>query len=144
MIRLIIAASLCFSPALVAAKGTISSADPRATDAGMEILRAGGSASDASMAMMLVLTVVEPQSSGIGGGGFLVHHDAKTKLVATIDGRETAPSSATPTLFLNTDGMPMRFREAVPGGRSVGVPGNIALMAKAHKKWGETQMGQAV
>ena len=137
MIRLIIAASLCFSPALVAAKGTVSSADPRATDAGMEILRAGGSASDASMAMMLVLTVVEPQSSGIGGGGFLVHHDAKSKLVSTIDGRETAPSSAKPSMFLNPEGTPMRFRDAVPGGRSVGVPGNIALMAKAHKKWGK-------
>jgi gamma-glutamyltranspeptidase / glutathione hydrolase len=137
MIRFLLTMSLCFAPALAAAKGTVSSADPRATDAGMEILRAGGSATDASMAMMLVLTVVEPQSSGIGGGGFLVHHDAKTKMVATVDGRETAPSSATPKLFLNPDGTPMRFREAVPGGRSVGVPGNIALMAKAHKKWGK-------
>ena len=103
----------------------------------MEILRAGGTASDASMAMMLALTVVEPQSSGIGGGGFLVYHDTKSGSTATIDGRETAPSSATPTLFLKTDGTPMSFRNAVPGGRSVGIPGNVALMAKAHQKWGK-------
>ncbi len=139
MIRFFITVSLCCAPVLATAKGTVSSADPRATDAGMEILKAGGSASDASLAMMLVLTVVEPQSSGIGGGGFLVHHDAKSRITATIDGRETAPSSATPSLFLKTDGKPMSFRDAVPGGKSVGVPGNIALMAKAHRKWGKVK-----
>jgi gamma-glutamyltranspeptidase / glutathione hydrolase len=98
----------------------------------MEILRAGGSAVDASMAMMLALTVVEPQSSGIGGGGFLLYHDGASKRLSSIDGRETAPASAGADRFL---GLP--FRAAAPGGLSVGVPGNVALMAKAHGKWGK-------
>lgn len=103
----------------------------------MEILRKGGTATDAALAMMLALTVVEPQSSGIGGGGFLVHHNGKRGLVSTIDGRETAPRSATPALFLDAEGKPLPFWQAVPGGKSVGVPGNVALMAKAHRKWGK-------
>lgn len=126
------------SPVL-AQRGVVSSADPRASEAGREILRAGGSATDAALAMMLALTVVEPQSSGIGGGGFIVHHDAATGQTGTIDGREAAPSSARPDQFLKADGTPMGFREAVPGGRSVGVPGNIALMAEAHRKWGKLE-----
>jgi gamma-glutamyltranspeptidase / glutathione hydrolase len=120
-----------------ASGGVVSSADPRASEAGREILRAGGSAADAQMAMMLVLTVVEPQSSGIGGGGFLVHHDGKTGAIETIDGRETAPSATLPTRFVGADGKPLPFVQAFPGGISVGVPGNIALMAKAHAKWGK-------
>jgi gamma-glutamyltranspeptidase / glutathione hydrolase len=120
-----------------AAGGVVSSADPRASEAGREILRAGGSAADAQMAMMLVLTVVEPQSSGIGGGGFFVHHDAKTGAIETIDGRETAPSATLPTRFMGTDGKPLPFGQAFAGGISVGVPGNIALMAKVHAKWGK-------
>lgn len=130
--------SLCLIPTIAHAKGgVVSAADPRAAEAGREILRAGGSAIDAEMAMMLALTVVEPQSSGIGGGGFLVHHDGKSGVIATIDGREKAPSSANPALFLGAGGKPMPFIQAFPGGRSVGVPGNIALMAKAHKQWGK-------
>lgn len=128
-------ALLCFTSQALAA-GTVSSADPRASEAGMEMLRKGGSATDAALAMMLALTVVEPQSSGIGGGGFLVHHDGKSGALATIDGRETAPKSATPALFLGPDGKPLPFSQAVPGGKSVGVPGNIALMKKAHVQWG--------
>lgn len=100
------------------------------------MLRKGGSATNAALAMMLALTVVEPQSSGIGGGGFLVHHEGKSGVLATIDGREAAPQSATSALFLGPDGKPMPFPMAVPGGKSVGVPGNVALMKKAHKKWG--------
>jgi len=119
-----------------AAGGVVSSADPRASAAGQEILRQGGSATDAAMAMMLALTVVEPQSSGIGGGGFLLHHDGRSGLIDTIDGRETAPASATPALFLDESGRPLPFPQAFPGGRSVGVPGNIALMKRAHDKWG--------
>ena len=119
------------------AQGVVSSADVRASEAGREMLRAGGSAADAAMAMMLVLTVVEPQSSGIGGGGFLVHHDVESNAIATIDGRETAPSSASPKLFVGADGKPLPFIDAFPGGRSVGVPGNIALMAETHRKWGK-------
>ena len=124
-------------PTLVVAGGTAASAHPDATAAGWEILRAGGSATDAAMAMMLALTVVEPQSSGIGGGGFLLHHDAGRNVLETIDGRETAPAAAGEARFLGPDGAPLGFREAVPGGLSVGVPGNIALMKKAHDKWGK-------
>jgi gamma-glutamyltranspeptidase/glutathione hydrolase len=130
------AAALFLAPLPLAAQGTVTSADPRATQAGAEILRQGGSATDAAMAMMLALTVVEPQSSGIGGGGFLVHHDAKTGQVETIDGRETAPAAATPQRFVTADGTPMPFIQAFPGGRSVGVPGNVRLMELAERKWG--------
>ena len=119
-----------------AARGIVSSADPRASEAGREILRAGGSAADAEMAMMLALTVVEPQSSGIGGGGFFVYQQAGGTLV-TIDGREKAPAAATPKRFLTADGKPMPFFQAVPGGLSVGVPGNIRLMAMVHKRFGK-------
>lgn len=114
-----------------------SSADPRVTAAGMEILRQGGSAADAAMAMMLALTVVEPQSSGIGGGGFLLYQDSSKGILSTLNGREKAPAAATPERFVGVDGKPMPFLQAFQGGRSVGVPGNIALMAEAHKKWGK-------
>lgn len=117
--------------------GVTSSADPRASEAGMDMLRKGGSASDAAMAMMLALTVVEPQSSGIGGGGFLIHSDASTGGLTTINGRETAPAAATPGRFVGKDGKPLGFLQALPGGRSFGVPGNIRLMAMAHRKWGK-------
>ncbi|QNE31688.1 gamma-glutamyltransferase family protein [Sphingomonas sp. NBWT7] len=116
--------------------GMVTSADPRATEAGAEILRAGGSAADAAMAMMLALTVVEPQSSGIGGGGFLLHQSAGGPL-ETIDGREKAPAAATPQRFLGPDGKPVPHIQAFPGGKSVGVPGNVRLMALATKKWGK-------
>ena len=122
---------------LCARGGVVSSADRRATEAGQEILRAGGSAADAQMAMMLALTVVEPQSSGIGGGGFFVHYNAKTGLTQTVDGRETAPSATGQARFLGSDGKPLSFIQAFPGGMSVGVPGNIALMARVHQKWGK-------
>lgn len=115
--------------------GMVSSADPRASEAGAEILRRGGSAADAAIAVMLALTVVEPQSSGIGGGGFLMLGDADGR-VESIDGRETAPAAATPARFLDSTGQPLPFRTAVVGGRSVGVPGSIALAAKAHAKHG--------
>lgn len=124
-----------FAP--IVSNGVVSSADPRASAAGQEMLRAGGSASDAAMAMMLALTVVEPQSSGIGGGGFLLHHNGKTGKIETVDGRETAPAAADQNRFLGADGKPLGFRKAVPGGLSVGVPGNIRLMALTHKKWGK-------
>lgn len=118
-------------------KGLVSSADPRATAAGQEILRKGGSAADAAMAMMLALTVVEPQSSGIGGGGFFIYHDSKSGGTFTIDGRETAPMATDDSRFLDKDGKPLRFFDAMPGGLSVGVPGNIRLMEKVHAKWGK-------
>ena len=118
-------------------RGVVTSADPRATEAGQDILRQGGTATDAAMAMMLALTVVEPQSSGIGGGGFLVHNDGRTGKVETIDGRETAPAADTSRLWLGPDGQPLPFGQAFPGGRSVGVPGNVRLLAQAHKRWGK-------
>ena len=114
--------------------GMVSAADPRAAEAGAEMLRQGGSATDAAIATMLALTVVEPQSSGIGGGGFYVATNAKGE-VETIDGRETAPAAAHPQWFYK-DGAPMRWEDLVPGGTSAGVPGNIALAAKAHKAHG--------
>jgi gamma-glutamyltranspeptidase/glutathione hydrolase len=137
MIRLLLALAALLLPAPLLAQGTVTSADPRATEAGRQILAQGGSAADAAMAMMLALTVVEPQSSGIGGGGFVVHHDARSGKLETIDGRETAPKAATPARFIGPDGASLPFRQAVGGGRSVGVPGNIRLMAAAAKKWGK-------
>jgi gamma-glutamyltranspeptidase/glutathione hydrolase len=116
--------------------GAVSAADPRAAAAGMEILRQGGSAADAAIAVMLALTVVEPQSSGIGGGGFLVYHDEARGRISTYDGRERAPAGAGPDLFLGPDGRPLGFGEAREGGRSVGVPGNIRLAELAHERHG--------
>ena len=116
--------------------GVVSAADPRAAEAGAAMLRQGGSATDAAIATMLALTVVEPQSSGIGGGGFFVHGNAEGT-VETIDGRETAPAAATPEWFLTPDGKPRPFMEAVLSGLSVGVPGNVRLAAEAHERHGK-------
>ena len=132
------ASAVLFAQPVVAENiGVTSSADPRVTDAGMEMLRQGGSAADAAMAMMLTLTVVEPQSSGIGGGGFLLYQDNARGILSTINGRETAPAAATSDRFVGPDGKPLGFLEAFQGGRSVGVPGNVQLMAQAHQKWGK-------
>ena len=114
-----------------------ASANPHASAAGLEMLRAGGSAVDAAIAMQLVLSLVEPQSSGVGGGGFLLTHDAKTGKTASYDGRESAPASATPALFLGADGKPLPFAQAFTGGRVVGIPGTFRLMEIAHKKHGK-------
>jgi gamma-glutamyltranspeptidase / glutathione hydrolase len=122
-------------PPVVAETGAVSSADPRATAAGDAILAKGGSATDAAIAVMLALTVVEPQSSGIGGGGFMVRAGDGT--LVTIDGRETAPRSATPKRFLSQDGERLPFETRVISGLSVGIPGNLALAAKAHEKYGK-------
>ena len=130
-------AALFTQPVVAENMGVTSSADPRVTDAGMEMLRQGGSAADAAMAMMLTLTVVEPQSSGIGGGGFLLYQDNAKGILSTINGRETAPAAATSDRFVGPDGKPLGFLEAFQGGRSVGVPGNVQLMAQAHQKWGK-------
>ncbi len=116
--------------------GMVSAADPRAAQAGVDILRQGGSATDAAIAVMLALTVVEPQSSGIGGGGFYVR-GAPDGTVETIDGRETAPAAATPRWFLDADGKPIPFKQAVGSGLSIGVPGNLALAAQAHRRHGK-------
>jgi gamma-glutamyltranspeptidase/glutathione hydrolase len=111
----------------------VSAADPRAAAAGVEILRKGGSATDAAIATMLALNVVEPQSAGIGGGAFFVRYDARTGATITIDGREAAPKAADPRWFYRPDGTPLRHEDAIPGGRSVGVPGTLRAMAMAHR-----------
>lgn len=126
----------CATPVTTGRLGMVSAADPRAAAAGVEILRAGGSAADAAFATMVALTVVEPQSSGIGGGGFLVYHDQRSGRLSSFDGRETAPHAATPAYFLGPDGRPRRRDEALPGGLSVGVPGNVRLMEMAHERHG--------
>lgn len=117
-------------------KHAIVASQPAASVAGLEMLRKGGTAIDAAIAAQLVMTLVEPQSSGIGGGSLLVYWDAKKRRVETYDGRETAPASVTPNLFIGKDGKPMNFIEAVVGGKSVGVPGMIAVLALAHKEHG--------
>ncbi|MGN7867262.1 gamma-glutamyltransferase [Paracoccus sp. 22332] len=114
----------------------VSAAHPLAVQAGARILAAGGSAADAMIAVQAVLGLVEPQSSGLGGGAFLVWYDAETGELTTLDGRETAPLAATPTLFLDDAGQPMEFMDAVVGGRSVGTPGTPALLEAAHRRWG--------
>lgn len=120
----------------LAKKYMVAAANPLAAEAGREMLRAGGSAVDAAIAVQLVLNLVEPQSSGIGGGGFLVHWNSAAGKLSTLDGRETAPAAATPGRFLAPDGQPMGFRAAIVGGRSVGVPGTVRLLEAAHRKWG--------
>jgi gamma-glutamyltranspeptidase/glutathione hydrolase len=121
-------------PGWSAQKFMVAAANPLATDAGHQVLRAGGSAVDAAIAVQMVLGLVEPQSSGIGGGLFLVHHDGRA--VQAYDGRETAPAATTPELFMK-DGKPMGFMEGVVGGRSVGVPGTLRALELAHRQHGK-------
>ncbi|MGL4304372.1 MAG: gamma-glutamyltransferase, partial [Sphingomonas sp.] len=125
------------APKPPASLGMVSAADPRAAAAGAEILRKGGSATDAAIATMLALNVVEPQNSGIGGGSFMVHHDAATDRTTGLDGREAAPAAADPKWFYGADGKPLPIFTAIPGGRSVGVPGNLRMMALAHQRYGK-------
>lgn len=120
----------------VAPLGVVSAADPRAAAAGVAILRQGGSATDAAIATMLVLNVVEPQNSGIGGGTFFLRHDARRGITSTIDGREAAPRAADPKWFYGPDGKVLGLRELGIGGRSAGVPGSVATMALAHRRYG--------
>ncbi len=114
----------------------VATAHPLATEAGWFILAQGGTAVDAAIAVQLVLGLVEPQSSGLGGGAFMLVHDARTARLTVLDGRESAPAAARPDRFLGRDGTPMGFRDAVIGGRSVGVPGTVALLAEAHRRHG--------
>lgn len=123
------------APPSIAQSGVVSAADPRAAEAGREILRAGGSATDAAIAMAIALTVVEPQSSGLGGGGFLVHHDERANALTSFDGREEAPSAASPAWFLDADGKVIA--DPSIGGRATGVPGNVRMFALAHEQHGK-------
>ena len=113
----------------------VAAANPLATDAGYQILLAGGSAIDAAIAVQMVLTLVEPQSSGIGGGAFVLHHDGKK--VEAYDGREAAPLAATDKLFLDAQGKPLPFMDGVVSGLSVGVPGTLSVLELAHKEHGK-------
>jgi len=125
---------------LVTAKDwMVTAANPLATQAGADILAQGGNAIDAMVTTQLMLGLVEPQSSGIGGGAFLVYWDAENSKLTTYDGRETAPLDATPRLFQNENGEPLKFYDAVVGGRSVGTPGTIKLLWDTHQKYGQLE-----
>ena len=118
----------------------VAAANPLATAAGVRMLRAGGSAVDAAIAVQMVLTLVEPQSSGIGGGAFLLH--ANGSMVEAFDGRETAPAAADENLFIGADGKPLAFYDGVVGGRSVGSPGTVSMLALAHAHYGKLPWAQ--
>lgn len=115
----------------------VAAANPLAVEAGVAVLAAGGSAVDAAVAVQMVLTLVEPQSSGIGGGAFLLHVDAATNQLVAYDGRETAPAAATPDMFLDASGKPLAFTAAVDGGLAVGTPGVVRMLAAVHARYGK-------
>lgn len=115
----------------------VAAANPLAAQAGRDILAGGGNAIDAMVAVQAVLGLVEPQSSGLGGGAFLVYYDAAAKRLTTFDARETAPMDATPKLFLDDAGQPLKFMDAVVGGRSVGTPGTVRLLEDVQIRYGK-------
>jgi gamma-glutamyltranspeptidase/glutathione hydrolase len=114
----------------------VTAANPIAVEAGLEVLRAGGSAADAAVAVQAALGLVEPQSSGLGGGAFMLYYDAQTGTVVAFNGRETAPAGATPDMFLDAQGKPLPYVDAVTSGRATGVPGAVAMLGLAHAKYG--------
>ncbi|ABM04130.1 gamma-glutamyltransferase 1, Threonine peptidase, MEROPS family T03 [Psychromonas ingrahamii 37] len=127
---------------VVANQYMVAAAHPLAVEAGYQVLKNGGNAADALVAVQTVLGLVEPQSSGFGGGAFLVYYDAKLKVLTTFDGRETAPLAAKPELFQDSDGKPLKFYDAVVGGRSVGTPGTVKLLATLHDKYGSKKWSE--
>ncbi len=122
---------------VIAKNWMVTAANPLAADAGAKVLERGGNAIDAMVTVQLMLGLVEPQSSGIGGGSFLVYWDEKNQRLTTFDGRETAPLQAHGKLFINEQGEPLQFYDAVVGGRSVGTPGTVALLWQTHQKYGK-------
>ncbi len=122
-------------PGWATTRFAVAAANPLATDAGYQVLKAGGGAVDAAIAVQMVLTLVEPQSSGIGGGAFMLHFNGKE--VEAFDGRETAPSAVSESLFMGSDGKPMAFYDAVVGGRSVGAPGTVRMLEMVHRQHGK-------
>ncbi len=133
-----VALALVASPLTAEARGMVVAAHPLASEAGLAVLEAGGNAVDAMVAVQAVLGLVEPQSSGLGGGAFLVHFDAASGMLTTLDGRETAPAAAGPAYFLDANGEPLAFWDAVIHGRSVGVPGTPMLLDEAHARFGRS------
>jgi gamma-glutamyltranspeptidase / glutathione hydrolase len=129
-------------PLAKAQKYMVVAANPLAAEAGLSILRAGGSAVDAAIATQMVLNLVEPQSSGIGGGAFILTWDAKTKTLESIDGRETAPGAVTPVLFLDANGNPLPRDAAMASGRAVGTPGVLSALALVHANYGKLAWAQ--
>ena len=137
MRRLLLILAFAFaSSASGAAQYMVAAANPHAARAGIEMLRAGGSALDAAIAVQMVLNLVEPQSSGIGGGAFLLYWDAAAERISVFDGRETAPAAARPDRFLRADGAPMSLPEAIGSGNSIGIPGVLRMLQLAHGKHG--------
>lgn len=130
-----IASGYSAKPGWTTSKFAVAAANPLAASAGYQVLKAGGSAVDAAIAVQMVLTLVEPQSSGIGGGAFLLHYNGKE--TEAFDGRETAPATATEALFSGIDGRPVTFAEGVVGGRSVGTPGSVRMLEMAHHQYGK-------
>ncbi len=125
-----------------AAKFMVAAANPVAVEAGYQVLRQGGSAVDAMIAVQAMLGLVEPQSSGLGGGAFVVYYDAQEGRLTTYDGRETAPLDSRPELFQDSQGKSLGFYDAVVGGRSVGTPGTVKLMATLHRRYGHQPWAQ--
>src|ERR1043165_4956154 len=136
--RRLLALALLLLPAATRAEPQqmVAAAHPLAVEAGLDVLRRGGSAVDAAVAVQMMLGVVEPQASGLGGGGFLLYYDATTRGITVYDGRETAPAGATPTMFLR-GGRPLPLFDAVALGISVDVRGAVALLELAHREHGK-------
>ncbi|XSG83347.1 MAG: gamma-glutamyltransferase [Methyloligella sp. ZOD6] len=129
--------AIAAKPLVTAKDEMVVAAHPLAAEAGMEMLEKGGSAIDAGIAVQLVLNLVEPQSSGIGGGAFALYWEKEAKTLAGFDGRETAPANVTEALFLDENGKPLKFKEAVASGKSIGTPGVLAMMWKMHQRYGK-------
>jgi gamma-glutamyltranspeptidase/glutathione hydrolase len=130
------------APAGIAAPNFVVAANPLAADAGMAVLRQGGSAVDAAIAIQAMLSLVEPQSSGMGGGAFMTFYDGRTRAITVYDGREVAPAGASPDMFLDASGKPLSFPEAVLSGRATGVPGAVRLLKLAHDEHGALPWGR--
>jgi gamma-glutamyltranspeptidase/glutathione hydrolase len=129
------------SPPQVAAQPFVVAANPLAAQAGLEVLRRGGSAVDAAIAVQAMLSLVEPQSSGVGGGAFMTYYDGGSRQVSVYDGREVAPAQASPEMFVGQDGKPLPFATAVLSGRATGVPGAVKMLALAHREHGKLPWG---
>ncbi len=131
-----VSADTAWTQAKTTPRGFVAAANPLAVEAGLRVLREGGSAIDAAVAIQATLSLVEPQSSGLGGGAFMTFYDAKTGKVTAYDGREKAPAGATPDLFMGANGKPLPFITALLSGRSTGAPGAVAMLAQAQKEHG--------